>query len=129
MDTFGWATLQLREMGLRIQVEPNHRAQREAMGAWMEAPWFHVGGLSAGHGLYLLGNDDKTAQRDAVRQDPYDWQKRMSWWQRVAEKWDGALPEHHAAYLRELGEYMTVMVPSEVTAWRQAFDGLISWAE
>lgn len=132
LDTFGWTTLQLRELGLRIRIEGNYRAQLERLTSWTDAPWFHVGGLSTGHGLYLLGDRTGEQERwDVIRSDPYDWQKRISWWRRVAEKWDGALPEHHDAYLREIDRYMagTGMDLDAVAQWRRGFDALISWTE
>ncbi len=130
LDTFGWATLQLREMGLRMRIEPNYRAQLERLAEWTDAPWFHVGGLSVGYGLYLLGGQsDREGNLEVVRGDQHDWQKRASWWQRVAEKWDGALPGHREEYLRELGLYMQVLDPGGVERWRRGFDSLVTWAE
>lgn len=134
LDTFGWATLQLREIGLRIRAVSNYRAQLWRLADWAgEAPWFHIGGLSVGHGLHLLGGEsaDRAAQWEAMRGDQHDWQKRISWWQRVLEKWDGALPEYHAAYRLALGELMVgAGIDREgVAAWRSGFDSLITWAE
>lgn len=127
MDTFGWTTLQLREAGRRIEVEPNYRAQRYALSHWTNAPWFHVGGLSVGYGLYFL--DPQPEQLQAVRDDPYDWGKRISWWRRVAEKWDRALPEQLADYICATETYAAQIDSAGIAEWRKGFDGLITWNE
>lgn len=133
MDTFGWATLQLREMGLRFHIEANYRAERSRLSDWDDAPWFHVGGMSAGYGLYILGPEQHRAGFWASIRDTdlYDWQKRMSWWRRVVDKADGVLVEHQAAYKKALDEFMVgvSMNQSDVEQWRSGFDRLITWTE
>lgn len=134
MDTFGWASLQLRAMNLSVTVEAQYRAQRDLMASWDSAQWFHVGSLSSGYGLYLLGpirQEDRQGHWNAIRNDLYDWEKRMSWWQRVHERWDGALPEHHAAYGEAIRDYFagTGMDQGAVNAWRAGFDHMVTWAE
>lgn len=134
VDTFGWASLQLRAMGLRVTVEAQYRAQRDLMPDWGAAPWFHVGSLSAGYGLYLLGDMDPADRQNhwnAIRNDIYDWDKRMSWWQRVRDRWDGSLPEHHAAYSAAIDDYLrgTGMEQGNVDKWRAAFDHMVTWPE
>lgn len=132
VDTFGWASLQLRRMGLRVTVEPQYRAQKH-MAIW-SPPWFHVGSLSSGYGGYFLGDypaDLRQRHFDAIRGDLYDWHKRMSWWQRVWERWDGELPEHHAAYGAAIRDYLTGtgMNQADVDEWRRMFDQLVTWPE
>ena len=70
-------------------------------------------------------------QTPCTTNDLYDWHKRMSWWQRVWERWDGALPEHHAAYGRAIADYMTGtgMNQADVDEWRRLFDQLVTWPE
>jgi hypothetical protein len=130
-DTFVWASFQLRLMGLRISLEPEYRAQKEKLAEWTDAPWFHVGSLSSGYGSYFLSGQDTTDHIRSIRNDLYDWNKRMSWWQRVVEKWDGALPEHHKAYQLALHDYIeqTGMDQGQVDEWKRGFQTLISWAE
>ncbi len=123
MDTFGWATLQLRDMGLRFHIVGNYRVQREQLAYWSSnAPWFHVGGLS----VKDVMND---GLRDVVLSDPYDWSKRVSWWTRVLEKWDNALPMHHEAAMNLLSRYTVLLDPTEIAQWKEGFDCLITWNE
>lgn len=130
-DTFVWASFQLRSMGLRVALEPEYRAQKEKLEGWTDAPWFHVGSLSSGYGSYFLTGQDTQDHVKAIRNDLYDWNKRMSWWQRVVEKWDGALPEHRQAYLGAISDYIeqTGMRQSDVDEWKRGFQSLITWPE
>ena len=118
-------------MGLRIELVPEYRAQKEKLKEWQDAPWFHVGSLSSGYRSYFLSDQDTTDHIAAIRGDLYDWNKRMSWWQRVVERWDGALPDLRESYQAALRGYMdaTGMDQGEVDAWKQGFQGLISWSE
>ena len=131
VDTFGWASVQLRATGLRVSVVPQYRAQKTT---WPGAPWFHVGSLSSGYGGSFLGDypaDLLARHFAAIRNDLYDWHKRMSWWQRVWERWDGGLPEHHDAYGQAIRDYMTGtgMAQGAVDEWRRLFDELVTWSE
>lgn len=130
-DTFGWTSIQLRDMGLRVRIEAQFRAQLPLLAGWGDAPWFHVGSLSSGYGLYLMGPEQHAGHFDAIRDDLYDWNKRMSWWQRVWDRWDGALPELHEAYGEAIREYVaaTAMDLGIVAQWRSGFDGLVTWDE
>lgn len=124
MDTFGWATIQLREVGCRIRVEPNYRAQLWGLSAWQDAPWFHVGGLSTGYGMYLA-EPNRLEYQESVKSDPVDWGKRISWWKRVAEKSDGVLPV--ADYLAAANELASLI--DTVPEWYTGFDKMITWME
>lgn len=128
MDTFGWATLQLRGLGLKIDILPNYRVVPWNMAQWTDAPWFHVGSLSVGYGHFLLGH--RTQEHlDQIATDPCDWSKRISWWCRVAEKWDGALPEIHKAYVEDLQPLINAVDPSWLERWKNGFDSLVCWNE
>ena len=134
-DTFGWASLQLREMGLRVTLRAQYRAQRDLMADWGAAPWFHVGGLSAGYRAYLTTGDiayaDKVAHAASVQNDAHDWEKRVSWWQRITRRWDGALPRQHAEYVAAIEEWidLTLMDRSNIDRWTAGFDHMVTWAE
>ena len=128
-DTFGWASLQLRELGLRVHVEAQYRADFGAMAGWSDPPWFHVGGLSTGWGMYVMGPDshDPSAMRD---QDLTDWTKRVAWWQRMAEKAPGppGLAEPYRASVDRLVSAMG-MDREQIAAWDRAFGRLVTWPE
>jgi hypothetical protein len=130
-DTFVWASFQLRLMGLRVSLEPEYRAQKDKLTEWTDAPWFHVGSLSSGYGSYFLSDQDTAGHIASIRNDLYDWNKRMSWWQRVVEQWDGALPEHRAKYQQALATYIeqTGMDQGQVDEWKRNFGTLITWTE
>jgi hypothetical protein len=127
MDTFGWASLQLRENGARVHVEPNHRANLATMAEWTDAPWFHVGGLSTGFGMYILGPKahDLTGLRGT---DLTDWTKRAAFWSILADSGDGPdwLRDDYRASIATLVERMG-MSPDEIGRWRASFDPLINW--
>jgi hypothetical protein len=128
-DTFGWSSLQLREMGLRITVQPNFRADLRAMPAWQNVPWFHAGGLSTGWGMYVMGPPvhDVTHMRGT---DLTDWTKRMAWWQKLAEIGDD-LADLRPAYRASIAKLATDtgMDMAQVEEWRAAFQRLITWPE
>jgi hypothetical protein len=133
-DTFTTTSWQLRAAGLRVDARAAYRTHRAAMHGWGAAPWFHVGSLSSGYGCSFLGemaNYAGYAAGIAGEIDPYDWTKRMSWWQRAWDCWDGGLPEHHEAYGAALAQFMTDvgLRQGEVSAWRALFDPLIAWRE
>lgn len=133
-DTFTTTTWQLRKAGLRIDSRAAYRTDLARIRGWMNAPWFHVGSLSSGYGCSFLGemaNYAGYAAGIAGEIDPYDWTKRVSWWQRAWECWDGALPDHHAAYGEALERFVADIGirSNDVATWRYAFDQLISWDE
>jgi hypothetical protein len=127
-DTFGLASLELRELGLRVRIMPQYRA-RPDMANWQNAPWFHVGSLSAGYGMYLVGDQESLDSMYAsIRDDLFDWDKRMAWWQRVTDEGDG-LPHKREEYRAAIAAFMagTGQSQANVDTWRRSFDGLISW--
>lgn len=118
MDTFGYASLAMQEMGLRIGVVPNYRSDMDKMPGW-NPPWFHVGGLSTGYGMYVMGprEHDVTHLRGT---DLRDWSKRIAFWQLA-----GGSPEYMAA----LDDFIvaTEMDRAEVAQWRGLFEPWITW--
>ena len=130
-DTFIWASYQLRDLGLTVSLREAHRIG-EPIPA--DAPWFHVGGLSSGHGWGW--QNDWTAERYA--QELRNWAgqesetaKRMAWWQRAWDHWDGGIPDYHDAYRAGVLQFMADFGVSqdEVDALRASFDYLLTWAE
>lgn len=123
-DTFGKASLELRAAGLRLAAEPQHRASLPTS----KGPWFHVGSLSSGHDYYLNTREQDSFYA-AIRNDLHDWNKRMSWWQRVHREWDGRLPAAHFLYGRSIEAFMkgSGMVQGGVDVWTGMFDDLITW--
>jgi hypothetical protein len=126
-DTFSQTSFQLRGMGLRVHIEPQYRTDAALR---QDAPWFHVGSLSSGHGTYFMGG---ISERDRKRHgtsindsDREDWTKRMAWWERVSDEWDGGIPEYHRRYREELGWLMSDLAldRSMVEAWRAQYESL-----
>lgn len=133
-DTFSCAGWQLRSAGLRVEGEAAYRsdaAHRE--GAALGAPWFHVGSLQTGVGCLFLVDNNREAIRviTAAPGEIYDWHKRMAWWTRAWEKWDGGIPEYHALYGESLRQAMNDCGASdaEVARWRANYDPLVTWPE
>jgi len=132
-DTFIWASYQLREMGLRPWLTDAHRLGD--IPVCIDAPWFHVGSLSSGHGWGWM--NDMTPERYA--QEVEQWQglppgetaKRMAWWQRAWDHWDGGIPEYHEEYGRGMRQFMVDfgVDQREVDALRASYDYLVTWAE
>ena len=122
-DTFGSASLQLRGLGLRVHLEPEYRADRAQMADWAAAAqWFHVGSLSAGYGLaWLNGKTPEERQFFAEAQAGAadDWAKRIAWLRRLWTDWDGALPELHEVYGREMEAFVTAAAfdPAVIADW------------
>ena len=131
-DTFTYASWELRSRGLRIDSEAAYRSSHRGA----DAPWFHVGSLSAGYGNAFMANLTPESRAGIVADvsDPGqlgDWQKRMAWWIRVWEHWDGCLPEHHERYGRELQQFMEDVgaQPAQVQMIAHFFQPLITWTE
>lgn len=124
-DTFVGASLQLRAMGLKIETRPAYRSNE----ATADAPWFHVGSLSAGYGLAFLGSE--TTRQDAIANvgaDSHDWYRRVAWWQRMWRATGG--PE------RQRGEYISALNAFIADAGlardqivEAAIGPLVTWAE
>lgn len=131
-DTFTDTSWQLRALGLRIEAEPAYRSASKGG----DAPWFHVGSLSAGYGNAFMVDmtpERRAAYWDQVRVpgEKWDWMKRASWWERVWECWDGGIPDHHREYGESLRDFElgVAMEPATVAYWRDYFDHSVTWPE
>jgi hypothetical protein len=133
-DTFVWGSYQLRALGLEEDLRDNHRLS----GQWVpdNAPWFHVGSLSSGHGYGFMGMDTQSKQyRDEVaifRILPAgNAAQRMAWWWRFWHYWDGSIPEYHARYGEELERFRDDCgVPKQDIEASRLFDNhWITWYE
>lgn len=130
LDTFGWASLQLRANGVRCRLEANYRASSpDLLGGWTDAPWFHVGGLSVGHGLYFLGSPlhDPVGSIQS-NQDLNDWEKRAAFWQIAADR-DRDMQEYRDKYLGALNGLIDAsgMDRGNIDRWKTGYQGLINW--
>lgn len=131
-DTFVWASYQLRDQGLSVVLRDMHRVESPDTAS---GPWFHVGSLSSGHGFAWLG--ELSADRYAQEVEQFgrltegDAAKRMAWWQRAWDNWDGGIPEYHAAYETGFRTFMADIGLSQATvdAQRATYDRLVTWAE
>lgn len=130
MDTFGWASLQLRENGARVHVEPNYRADLAAMGGWPNPGWFHVGSMSTGYGMYICGPGAHKAGlwQNLRNSDLTDWCKRVAFWELLAER-STDLPERRAEYAESVAELVreTGMDRGTIDRWKGEFARLINW--
>ena len=129
-DTFGMASFALRDKRLDIRkpyLIPYKAPARPLFETWINEapPWFHVGGLSMGYGVWL-GND--------IGQEPYgtdhgwDMACRIAWWERCLAETDG-LPgprERYRAALDALIDRQQVG-RAEIDAWRVAFEPWVTW--
>jgi hypothetical protein len=94
--------------------------------------------------LFLCGElgDGHQALLDLIRQpgvvkapgqwgELRDWHKRMSWWTRVWDKWDGGIPAYHEAYGQALTQAISDTGASldEIARWRANYDPLVTWKE
>lgn len=131
-DTFIWASYQLRDQGLLVSLRDGYRLGDPIPA---DAPWFHVGSLSSGHGWAWQG--DLTPERYGAEVDTWsrlpagEAAKRMAWWQRAWDHWDGGIPAYHDAYQKGFRGFMADvgLRQSEVDASRASFDYLLTWAE
>ena len=136
-DTFTSAGWQLRSLGLRVEGESAYRSDAaHTMAAAQDAPWFHVGSLSTGVGCLFLpevgsGTDPNLVALIRVPGEIRDWHKRMAWWTRVWEKWDGGIPGYHAEYGAALHQAMEDVgaEPDAIAFWRANYDPLVTWPE
>jgi hypothetical protein len=131
-DTFIWASYQLREQGLSAQLRDGQRLGDPIAD---DADWFHVGSLSSGHGYLWQG--DMPAERYAAEIEHWkgvpasEAAKRMAWWQRAWDCWDGGIPDYHAAYEAGFRQFMDDFGVSQaqVDYLRAGYDSLVTWAE
>ena len=139
-DTFVSVSYQLRDMGLRIQLESEFRMEEAKLGQWDHIPWFHVGSLSSGYGSHFPGVLPDAVYRDrvAVISTPTeigDWYKRVSFWWRVWQKTEGtarsAIPNVVAAYFNALYKFTDDIGidPDRLAKWDAGFQRLITWTE
>jgi hypothetical protein len=132
-DTFVWASYQLRAQGLTEKLIDNHRLS----GQWVpeDAPWFHVGSLSSGHGLMLLGEIDEVRWRFEIdgfqRLPPGNAAQRLAWWMRVEQFAGDGIPEYRQRYREaiERVRYFVGVPEKDVEASRQFDDRWITWNE
>lgn len=131
-DTFGLASYALRDK--RLDVREGYRVPYKAPAralfeSWLseDPPWFHVGGLSMGYGIWL-GND--------IGQEPYggdmgwDMACRIAWWERCLAKTEG-IPAYRARYRAALDALIEQrQVPrADIDAWHTAFEPWVSWQD
>jgi hypothetical protein len=128
MDTFGYASLMLRESGARIHVEPQYRADLAKMNEWGASQWFHVGSLSSGWGMYICGPTAHQGIWAVLRgTNLEDWCKRVAFWEILAERGDD-LPvrDQYRASVAELARE-TGMDRAIIDDWRRKFLRLVTW--
>ena len=130
MDTFGWASLQLRENGARVHTAANYRADRAKMDEWGLSPWFHVGSMSTGYGMYICGpGAHKLGLWASLRgSDLNDWAKRVAFWEILAERAPD-MPERRAEYAESVAELAreTAMSRGDIDDWKAKFVRLVNW--
>lgn len=131
-DTFVHTTYQLRSNGARVAWRPQYRCDLAQMSDWLTAdpPWFHVGSLSAGYAYLWAGPQDGSFERIArsVRGDPWDWHKRMAWWERVVRATD-ALPAQRGRYLAEMQRFAELagLQRNSIREWAEHFERWVTW--
>ena len=133
-DTFIWASYQLRAQGLKVELRDGHRLSERPMDHGV--PWFHVGSLSQGHGNMwqnpLLTPEWYIHEREmCVRLPGYELPRRVAWWQRMWEKWDGCLEAYHTEYGEGLRKFIYDFMVDERTVeglWRE-YAPLVTWPE
>ena len=129
-DTFGMASFALRDRRLDVRkpyLIPYKVPARPQFEGWItdDPPWFHVGGLSMGYGVWL-GND--------IGQEPYsedlgwDLACRIAWWERCLAETAG-LPGQRARYRAALDALIDrqQVGRAEIAAWHAAFDPWVTW--
>ncbi len=129
-DTFGLASFALRDKKLDVRkpyLIPYFPPARQPFEDWIkdDPPWFHVGGLSMGYGVWL-GND--------IGQTPYgkdlgwDLACRIAWWERCLSETDG-LPTQRSRYRASLDSLIDrqQVDRGEIKAWHAAFKPWVTW--
>lgn len=133
-DTLIWASYQLRDQGLRVTLREPYRIGDPVP---IDAPWFHVGSLSSGHGYSWQNAKPQSPEEYAA--EIAHWQrlpagetaKRVSWWQRAWDNWDGGIPDYHEEYGAGMRQFMADfgVTQGDVDGFRVSFDYLPTWAE
>ncbi len=123
MVSLSW---QIRDAGARIQLVDQYRTTDHwLMRKWLPAdpPWFHVGSLSSGAGLY---NGVQRNTEEHVRQYAWDFARRISWWRRFADLADPEDPRlpRYRELLDELAAYCDA---DFIGRWRLAYEPWITW--
>jgi hypothetical protein len=132
-DTFVSASYELRALDLPEQLHDNFRLSGQTVPD--DAPWFHVGSLSSGHGYMFMGDLSPEQYRDEVigfhRLPPGNAAQRLAWWGRAWRSCDGAIPDYHHRYGDALEKLRSdCEVPeNEVEFHQQVGDRLVTWAE
>ena len=132
-DTFVWGSYQLRSQGLEERLLDNHRLSGQNVPD--DAPWFHVGSLSGGHGLAFMGGIDDIRYRfevDGFQRLPAGnaWQ-RFGWWERMWRAAEGAIPDYRERYHAEMVRFRddVGISAADVEAYQPVADHLVTWAE
>jgi hypothetical protein len=133
-DTFVWGSYQLRDQGLRVTLrEPYHVGEDVSS----DAPWFHVGSLSSGHGYLWQSGKPMPAEQYAAEVEHWkrlpagETAKRVAWWQRAWEHWDGGIPDYHEEYGAGLQKFMADfgVTQGDVDGYKVSYDYLPTWAQ
>lgn len=132
-DTLISASYQLRAQGLPERLVENHRMSGQPLPD--DAPWFHVGSLSNGHGFMFMshtGPEQYHAEINHYGKVPWDEKvRRLSWWWRVWSKAEGAIPVYHGQYANGLGifrEHLGI-AQGDLETYQRTIDPIITWAE
>ena len=129
-DTFGMASFALRDKRLDIRkpyVIPYKPPARLQFESWIkdDPPWFHVGGLSMGYGVWLGNDIGQASYGDGVG---WDLACRIAWWERCLAETDG-LPGPRARYRAALDAliHRQQVGRAEIDAWHAAFEPWVTW--
>ena len=132
-DTMVWMSYQLYGKYLPEKLIDNYRLTGQPIAD--EAPWFHVGSLSGGHGFMFMSDITPEAYQHEVgnyiRLPDGDALKRISWWYRAWRVATGAIPDYHRRYWVGLSDLMRDLgIPRQNVDWyNQRADALVTWAE
>lgn len=125
-ETMMCVSWQMRDQGRRIRLVDQYRTTDHwLMRRWLgtDPPWFHVGSLSSGAGLY---NGEQRNLPEHVRAHAWDYARRISWWQRFADLADPDDPRL-PSYRELLAELAEPCDPDFVGRWRLAYEPWITW--
>lgn len=130
-DTMVSASYQLHALRLHEKLLNNHRLSGQTVPD--DAPWFHIGSLSGGHGQMFMS--DIGPEEYAALIEHYkvagDVLQRVAWWWRAWDRSRGAIPDYHARYLGALTGFMhDIGIQQHNVDWyHQRAEGLVNWAE
>ena len=133
-DTMIWLSYQLHAMHLPERLIDNHRLSGQTVPD--DAPWFHVGSLSGGHGGLFMSDISDDLYRHEIRMFGLlpngNALQRVSWWWRVWERADdAAIPDYQERYAAGLSKVQTDLGIGweAIEAHNRTIDPLITWAE